>query len=779
MKLVHLRILPLLLLLFSSAFAQTAATKLAVNGIKSEVTVRRDERSIPYIEAKTDDDLYFVQGYVTASDRLWQMELLRRVARGETAEIFGNVALEEDKRYRRFGFTTIAEKSLSELSPQLRAALDNYARGVNAYIATLDDNTLPIEFKILQFKPRQWTAADSVVIGKILADALSTTWRNDLMRASIQSLPKEKFADLTNQVTPYDVVLFGNDKKVSTAETQRRKDEKQSLLNSNSAVAPRLSDSAVPAFETEDSIRKSSLERVGLYAEELAASNNWVISGKHTADGKTLLANDPHLAPSAPGIWYLAHLSTPTMRVSGVTIPGAPGVILGHNEHIAWGATNVGPDVQDLYIETTEPRVARKEKIYVRTNLMKPETAPVDFEVQETRNGPLIFSESGKTYSLKWTALDPKNLEFEAFFNLNRARNWDDFKNALKTYGGATQNFVYADTKGNIGWYAAGRIPIRREGDGSLPYDGTTKDGDWVGFIPFEELPHLYNPPSGMIITANQRIVGTDYKYSQMSRDAAPPWRARRIYDELNGRKKITMDDVRDVMYDAKNIPLSNLAKQIVKLNAASAETIAVLKDWDGLMTSDSRGALLANEIRLCLANKIADSNKPAPAFLVRERVLDWAVRDQSARWLPSGFANYTEFIKSCDTSSRASLADPKRFGPDASAWTWGRVFQSRFPHPLAAAPLIGAQFVVPSVPINGSGQTPNVGSAVSMRHIASPGNWDATRHVIPLGQGGDTKSPHFKDQFEAWRTGAPAIFPFTKSAVATATKSVTVLTPR
>ncbi len=792
MKLIYLRVLLLLLLLSSSAFAQPTTTKLAVNGIKSEVTVRRDARSIPYIEAKTDDDLYFAQGYVTASDRLWQMELLRRVARGETAEIFGNAALEEDKRYRRYGFAAVAEKSLSEMSPLLRAALDNYARGVNAYIATLDENTLPIEFKILQFKPRSWAAADSIVIGKILSEALSATWRNDILRASMQSLPKEKFADLTNQITPYDVILFGKDKL--TAETQRGKDEKEAL--SNSILSSRLSVSAVNDLEREDRLRKSSLERVGLYAEELAASNNWVISGKHTADGKTLLANDPHLAPAAPGIWYLAHLSTPAMRVSGVTIPGTPGVILGHNEHIAWGATNVGPDVQDLYAEKKaevdpggsycyetptgcERPEVRKELMLIRKSLTDTAKQVIEYSVVVTRNGPIIVSENGKDYSVKWTALDPKNLEFEAFFNLNRARNWEEFKNALKTYGGATQNFVYADTKGNIGWYAAGRIPIRRTGDGGLPYDGATNDGDWVGYIPFDELPHLYNPPSGLIVTANQRIVGTDYKYTQMSRDAAPPWRARRIYDELSSRKKITMDDVRDVQYDAKNMPLANLAKQIAALNAASPETLAVLKDWDGRMTADSRGALLANEIRTCLANKIADDNKPAPAFLIRERILDWAIRDQTARWLPKGFANYTEFIKSCDASSRASLGDAKRFGPDSSTWTWGRVFQSRFPHPLAAAPLIGAQFVVTAVPIDGSGQTPNVGSNVSMRHIASPGNWDVTRHVIPLGQSGDNKSPHFKDQFEAWRTGSPAVFPFTKTAVANAAKSVTMMTPR
>lgn len=791
MKFANLLVVPFLLLLLTSALAQTAPTSLAVNGLKQDVTVRRDGRSIPYIEAKTDADLYFVQGYVTASDRLWQMELLRRVARGETAEIFGTAALEEDKRYRQFGFAAVAERSLSELSPELRAALEAYAQGVNAYIASLDDNSMPVEFKILQFKPRQWRPADSIVIGKILADALSTTWRNDMMRASLQSLPKDKYADLTNQVTPYDVILFGKDNAGRNASLNERADDANGALL-NSRVSARI----LNASQEIENIRKGSLERVGLYAEELAASNNWVISGKRTADGKALLENDPHLAPSAPGIWYLAHLSTPKMRVSGVTIPGAPGVILGHNEHIAWGATNVGPDVQDLYVETIEYNetdrtmrykaptgwqqgVVHQEKINVRTNLMRPETSPVEFQYLETRNGPIILTQDGKKFALKWTALDPKNLEFEAFFSLNRARNWAEFKDALRTYGGATQNFVYADTKGNIGWYAAGRIPLRRTGDGSLPYDGTTNDGEWVGNIPFDELPHLYNPVSGLIVTANQRIVGTDYKYPQMSRDAAPPWRARRIYDALSSQTKITMDAVRDVVYDAKNIPLSNLANQIVKLNAASAETVAVLKDWDGRMTSDSHGALLSNEIRTCLANKMADDNKPAPAFLIRERVLDWAVREQAARWLPKGFADYAGLLRACDASARTSLADPKRFGPDPSGWTWGRVFQSRFPHPLAAAPLIGAQFTIPAVGINGSGQTPNVGSAVSMRHIASPGNWDATRHVIPLGQSGDPKSPHFRDQFEAWRTGTPLIFPFTKTAVAAAANSVMIMTPK
>ena len=774
---MKIKILLLTLLLVSPALAQTVSVK----GITDSVTVRRDARGIPYIEAGNDADLYFVQGYMTASDRLWQMDLMRRLPRGETAEIFGKTTLEEDKRWRRFGFSRIAEESLTHLSPDLRSALEAYARGVNAYIATLDDKTLPVEFRILQYRPREWTAADSVVIGKILADALSTTWRNDLMRASVQGIPKDKLADLINQVTPYDVVLFGKDagREMRNAERGMR-----NLGQSHADGFLR----SLTAANTDEEVRRRSLERVGFYAEELAASNNWVISGKRTADGKPMLANDPHLAPTAPGIWYLTHLTTPAMRVSGVTFPGVPGIVLGHNEHIAWGATNVGPDVQDLYLETFDADgkyktpggfaapVIRKEEIKLRTTPLKTDTEIVTLDVTETRHGPIILEQDGKKYSLRWTARDPKNAEFAAFYILNRAKDWTEFKNALKTYSGATQNFVFADTKGNIGWYAAGRIPIRKTGDGSVPYDGTTDDGEWTGMIPFDELPNLYNPAEGFIVTANQRIVGTSYKYAQMNRDAASPWRARRIYDLLKANTKVTMDDVAAIQHDVYNIPLANLAKEIVGQAGASAETIALLKSWDGKMTPESRAALVTNEIRICLANKVAEENKPAPASLIRERVLDGAIRDRVARWLPRAYADYPAFMRACDQEAAATLA--KRLGTDQSKWIWGTVSQSRFSHPLAIAPLVGGQFATPQVGIAGSGQTPNVASGVSMRHIASPGNWDATRHVIPLGESGDPKSPHFKDQFEAWRTGNSPVFPFTKSAVEGAAKVESVFQP-
>lgn len=747
--------------------------KVPIGELKADVTVRRDARDIPYIEAKGDSDLYFMQGYETARDRLWQMDLLRRLARGETAEIFGNAALEQDKRWRRFGFASVANDSLSNLSPELRAALNDYARGVNAYIASLADKQLPIEFQILQYKPRQWKPSDTLVIGKILADALSTTWGNDLLRASMmQLLPKDKLADVENETTPYDVVLYGKDKPKAPG------------IAATAPVSPDLL-----AFAQKDAeLRERGLSMVGLYAEGLAASNNFVVSGKRTVDGKPILENDPHLQPAAPGIWYMVHLSTPTMRVAGVTFPGVPGVVLGHNEFIAWGATNVGPDVQDLYIETFNdkgevktptgwyPAKVRHEVIRVRTNVMSPATADVTVDYSDTPHGPIIAEEGGKRYALRWTALDPKNQEFEAFFEGNRARNWDEFQKALRNYGGATQNFVYADVKGNIGWYAAGRIPIRRVGDGRVPYDGSTTDGDWVGYIPFEELPHLYNPPSGIIVTANQRIAGTDYKYTQVGRDVAPPFRARMIYDDLTKKPKITMDDARYAEYEVYNIPLANLAKAIVSRSAASADTLGVLKNWDGRMSADSRGALLANEIRGCMQERISNENK-VPQFIIRDRILEPAIKKDDKKWLPAALTSYAEFMTTCDAAARTKLQ--KNLGNDPTAWTWGKTFQSRFPHPLVAAPLIGAQFATPVVPIDGSGQTPDVGSNVSMRFITSPGNWDATRHVIPLGESGDPRSPHYKDQFDAWRTGTPMIFPFSQEAVEKAALTTTVFGPR
>ncbi len=772
-------------LLALNAFSQDTQS---VKGLKEKVSVARDSYSRPYISAANEADLYFAQGYVTASDRLWQMDMMRRVARGETAELSGTRTLEEDKRWRRLGFAKTVEDSIQYIDPTLRSALESYTAGVNAYIATLNDQTLPVEFRILQYKPKEWKPSDSLIIGKILADALSSTWRQDLLKASLQAtLPKQKFEELADVRHDQDVILFGTDGPRTPSSASLPKSEREPGRYQD-AAAKRVSAVILATAERIDTIRETSLKSIGFFAEDLAASNNWVISGTRTADGKPILANDPHLAPTAPGIWYLTHLETPTMRVAGVTFPGVPGVVLGHNEYIAWGATNVGPDVQDLYLETFdasgkvktpsgwESAKVRTETINVRKNLLAPATEPVTIEVAETRNGPIIIEEGGKKYSLKWTAQDPKNNDFAAFFFLNRAKNWDEFKAALATYRGATQNFVYADTKGNIGWHIGGAIPLRKTGDGSLPYDGATNEGDWTGLIPFSELPNLFNPASGFIMTANQRIAGTDYKYPQLTRDFATPWRARRLFDLLIADKKATVDSSAAAQFDSFNIPLSNLAKEIVKAKGASDPTLALLGAWDGKMSPDSQAALLVNEIRGCLANKIAEGSKPAPANAIRERILDRAIRERSALWLPAGFADYPTLMKACDTESIAALE--KRYGADRSAWTWGKVSASRLSHPLVSAPLIGGQFATPTDGLFGSGQTPNVASFVSMRLIATPGNWDTTRHSIPLGQSGDAKSPHYKDQFEAFKSGNSLVYPFSREAVKSATVRSVQLTP-
>ncbi len=769
-------------LVSTDANGQTVAPSngsLRVGKITKPVIVRRDQRGIPYIEAENDADLYFAQGYATAQDRLWQMDLLRRVARGELAELFGESVFEEDKRWRKYGFGSIVQESYAKLSPEMKKSLEFYALGVNEYIASLDEKSLPLEFQILRYKPTLWKPTDSLIIGKILSDALSSSWQWDISRAAFADLPKEEFDQLFPAKSPFDTLVVG-------------KDSTQSQTGTSASIAHYVSQFA-SALEREAKVREASLSRIGLYSEDLAVSNNWVISGKRTFDGKAILANDPHLRPSAPSIWHLVNLATPKMRVSGVTFPGTPGVVLGHNEFIAWGATNLDPDVQDLYLETfndknqyktprgwVEAKI-RTEEISVRKGLLSTEQEKRKIEVVETNHGVVFFEEAGKRYALRWTARDSNNVEMSAFFRINRARNWLDFKSALKSYGGATQNFVFADVRGNIGYYGAGKIPIRKSGGGSMPFDGAKNEGEWIGYIPFEELPNAFNPAEGFIVTANQRIAGDSYKY-YLTNAWSPPYRARRIHDLLSANPKQTIDTSKDIQRDIFNISFSETAREILRMNAASPETLTQLRGWDGKMSADSRAALLLSEIRNVFLKKILEAKFGVErARLYRwtnqATLIDWLIREQPPEWKPGKFASYREVLMECDANSRASLA--KRFGDDDSRWTYGNANSARFPHPLAIAPLIGKRFEIALFPQNGSGLTPNVGASVSMRHISSPGNWDETRHGIALGESGDPTSVHFSDQLENWKSGNTGKFPFSKKAVESATVSLFILNPK
>jgi len=783
--------------LLASPGGQTAQQQaIKIQGLKDRVTITRDERGIPYIEAKNDEDLYFAQGYATAADRLWQMDLVRRTARGELAEVFGagpnNVALEQDKLHRTYGFAQAAEAEVAQATPKVAAMLEAYTRGVNAYAASLDPKSLPAEFQILQYKFRPWTPADSYIIGKIFFETLSDTWRLDIMRQSLSSLPAEKRNALLPEISPIDVLVVGKDAKAKPA-TPR------------SARLEPLSNDALAALAANQAVATAALERIGLHAESLAASNNWVINGNHTVTGKPLVANDPHLRPSAPSIWHMVHLSAPGVRVAGVTSPGVPGVIIGHNERIAWGVTNVGPDVQDLYLEkfdTANPKryqtpqgwqdaVIRQEQIKVRKGFTS-EFDTVVHEVTVTRHGPIIFEADGKRYALRWTALDPTKSRHDFSYSMNRARNWNEFNTALETFTAPTQNIVYADVDGHIGYHAAGVVPIRKSGDGSVPYDGSTDAGEWTSDIPVSKLPQLYDPPSGIIVTANQRIVGTDYPYF-LTHSWAQPYRARRILDLLNEKPKHSTDDFRRIQGDVYSIAGKLFAQEAVKLLkpklTASDEklraTLDAFEKWDGRVNAESTVAPILGQMRLAFRSKILTG--ALGPDLVRnfqwsnfDTTLDRVIKDQPTDWLPKEFPSYADLMRASYDEAIATLT--RNLGADETKWTWGEAAKARFPHPLGSAPLIGAQFTVPPFPQNGTGgligATPNVGASVSMRLIADLSNWDKTQQGIALGQSGSPKSPHWSDQLADWRAVTPREFPFTPAAVTKAAKETLVLEP-
>lgn len=779
----------------------SAPATINLSGLKERVTVRRDERGIPYIEAANEIDLYFAQGYVTASDRLWQMDLLRRTARGELSEIFGSRALEEDKKHRIFGFAQLSEGMLPQLPVAERAALEAYARGVNAFIDSRDEKSMPPEFQILQYKPRAWTPADSLVIGKIFSETLSTSWQTDLMRAALADLPKEKRELLLTETSPLDVIVVGKD-------ADEKNGRKKSLIPSGDPLMKYSmveSEALLRAVAETSETMARSLSRVGLYMEDRAVSNNWVVSGSRTSTGKPMLANDPHLPQSVPSIWHMAHLSMPGMRVAGVTAPGLPGIIIGHNEQIAWGVTNLGPDVQDLYLEKFDkesPRkyltpsglseaTVRREEIKVRKGFTDASTDTQMFEVTVTRHGPIFFEKDGARYALRWTALDPNAIEFDAFYKLNHAHNWNEFRTALMTYGGATQNFIYADRDGHIGYYGAGRIPIRKSGDGSVPYDGSTDAGEWTGFIPFDQLPHAYDPPEGFIVTANQRVAGRSYSYF-LTHDWAAPYRARRVYELLKSNPKLKPDDFQAIQADTYSIPAMTFAREAIKIAGEQAtpaapgdekwhETLKLLGSWDGRTDADSRGAILAVLMRDRFRQRIV------AAALGEERAkqyrwsnvnsfIDRILTEQPRDWLPKEFNNYLALFRACESDARELLT--KNIGADESKWTWGNFQPIKFSHPLAGAPLIGLQFAIAPFPQQGSISSVNVGSNVSMRFIATLSDWDTSRQGITLGESGDPSSKHFQDQLADWRAATPRVFPFTKAAVEKTAQAALILMP-
>jgi penicillin amidase len=771
--------------------SQQDSRVIEIKGLGRRVTVWRDERGVPFIEASNEADLYFAQGYVTAGDRLWQMDLLRRTARGEAAMVLGRGALEEDKYFRKLGFATLVEQTLHRLSPRVRAALESYTRGVNAAIESLDDKSLPAEFRALKYRPSPWQPTDTLVIGKLFAETLSPTWLWEVMRESMSDLPAKYQDELYPSTSPLDVVIVGRDSQVKTT--------------GSSAIKRPASPAVEPADLGEASKLAATigraLARLGLHIEDGAASNNWVVNGRRTLSGKPLLANDPHLDSSAPGVWYLTHLSAPGLRVAGAAIPGSPGIVIGHNERIAWGITNLFADIRDLYHEKFDKgdskryltpqgwreAKTRREEIKVRKSPLDPTIETVALDVCVTRHGPIILESNGKRYALKWTALDASANELEVYYWINRSGDWRQFRRALSGYTGVGLNYIYADREGNIGYWGAGLFPIRKTGDGSTPNDGATDWGEWTGYIPFQAMPHVYNPPSGLIVTANNRMIGSSYPY-KLTRAWIPPYRARRIYNSLVAEEKLTVESFLRIQADTYSYPDATFIGELIKLArplAASStewrEVLARFDGWDGRMNTDSQVALLAYRIRIGFIQRTLN------AVLGPERLtnyswpssttlLDSIIISRPKEWLPKEFASYEDLLLACYKSAKEELT--RRFGSDESKWTWGRHYQMRFPHALAGVPSLGTQFALDTVPQNGSVTTVNRGESVSMRFVADLSDWDNTRQCLPLGQSGDPASPHWKDQLPEWFDVNPRPFPFSEKSVKRSAQKILTMIP-
>lgn len=766
--------------------SQTNDSVVELSSLRGEVSVRRDERGVPYIEATCDEDLYFAQGYATAQDRLWQMDILRRTARGELSEVLGPAALEQDKLRRTFGFASLAETLLARASAGASAALDAYARGVNAFIEGLDPARLPVEFQVLRYAPHPWTAADSLALGKLFDESLSMSMDADILRALLDDLPPERRERLLPETSPFDVLLVGDDSEAGAPAAAAA-----TLQTSEAERA------ALTALLT--ALRRTRATSGG---DGEVGSNSWVVSGDLTLSGKPLIANDPHLPPTSPPIWHLVHLSAPGLKVAGVSVPGVPGVMIGHNERIAWALTNLCPDVQDIYFERfaeddpetyetpSGPRKAavRREEIKVR----RPADGSVEtvtLDVKVTRHGPVIFESGTLGLALRWTALDAEAVDLETFFALNRADDWSAFTAALAAYNGPPQNFIYADIDGHIGYYCAGRIPVRKTGDGSLPYDGTTDDGEWIGVIPFEEMPHLFDPPSGAIVTANQRVVGRNYPH-HLTHNWRVPYRARRIYELLADKRGLTADDFLRVQGDTYSYPDAIFASEVFGLArplASGSDTWQGLADalegWDGISSSESKVMPLVTEMRKAFRRHVLESALGAERAALYEwrnegSFLDGLITERPTDWLPEEFDSYESFILACYAEAREALTS--RLGPEESEWTWGRLASVRFPHPLERLGAAGARFAVSPFPQHTGGSMPtvNAGERVSMRFVADLNDWSDTRLCVPLGESGDPSSVNRDDQLEEWRNLSPRAMPFNPEAISKAARSVLNMRP-
>lgn len=761
---------------YRSASQPTIDGEIRIDGMNAPtapIDIVRDSEGVPHIYAQSAADAYFALGFVHAQDRLWQLELNRRIPAGRLAEILGPGAVGTDRFLRTIGVRRNAEKILANLAPDTRAALDAYARGVNAW---LDNRSgpLPPEFILTGApSPEQWEPLDSIGWQTMMAWDLGANWTQEVLRMRLaQRLP---LARINEFLAPYpgDPVLQTRDYL--------------ELYRSLGGMADRLAQVAALA-------PPSYIDGMG--------SNNWVVAGALSETGKPLLANDPHLGLSVPALWYFAHLSAPGLEVIGATLPGLPTVVLGHNDRIAWGFTNTAPDVQDLYIERVNPDDPDQYQtpdgwadFRTRTEIIKVKgQEDILLEVRETRHGPVItgalpvldklaIDASEYAIAFAWTALRPDDLTLQAGMKFNRARDWAEFLEGARDFGAPQQNIVYADIDGNIGFIAPGHVPVRKpENDmkGLAPAPGWDARYDWAGFIPFEELPRQYNPSSQRLMTANQKIVEPDYPHFLTS-EWTLPYRARRINALLDATPLHNMDSFAAIQKDHLSLAaqeiLPVLRKTKPRSNRAKA-ALGLLEKWHGAMDASLPEPLIFNAWMRMLARHIfADE--------LGERLMNdaWAQRnthqstvnvlmnkDGQSAWCGNATRMAVGDPADCDEVLSASLEDAlddleRRYGRDMEKWQWGEAHIARSEHrPFGNVDML-APFFDLHVRTPGDTFTINVGRhnprnekapfesrhAASLRAIYDLSNLENSRFIHSTGQSGNRLSPLYDNYVQRW----------------------------
>jgi len=772
-----------------SALPQLDGT-IAVKGLSAPVKVTRDSHGVPAIEAATLEDLFLAQGYVTAQDRLWQMDIMRRFAAGELSEILGADTLKIDREQRILGLGAAARKGLQTASPRDRAYFNAYARGVNAFIDS-HSSSLPIEFRILKYQPKPWQAEDSIVIAnQMVKDLNYYSFGDTLAREKILAkLGPELTADLYVNRSWHD--------RPPTVMRADLNDKDKDQENQGDSDDDDDDDAGPDSSVTQQ--RGTAAEIWAQHAPEAVnGSNDWVISGAHTVTGKPLLSNDMHLGHQMPNLWYEAHLKCVTqsgsLDVAGVTLPGVPYVIVGHNQRIAWGFTNVGPTVADAFIENFNAQGAyqtpqgwqqpehRAEVIHVKD---KPD---VTLDVMLTRHGPIVtdlLPGETRQIALRWTLYDGLRMPF---FDVDTAQNWEDFRKAFSQLDAPGQNVVYADVDGNIGYQTTGRVPIRAVGDGSLPVSGADDAHEWTGYIPFDKLPSIYNPSSGVIATANGRITPDGYPNS-ISAEWEAPWRTERIYHVLESGRKFAAADMLALENDIHSENDLFAAERFVyaidhasKASARAKQAADLMRNWDGRMLGSSAAPTIAvrsaRELtRLLLEPRLG----PAPEDpKQQEQSLSWktyqwemhtvwlqnVLLHQPKRWLPEKYPNYDELMTAAVEAAVNQPSAPQ----DLASWHWGTVNALEINHPvLGKIPLIG-RWTAPGIKEqSGSGYTvkavtPHHGP--SERFTANLADLDQSTLNTVTGQGGNFLSPYYMDQWKAWYEGSTFTLPFTSQAV-------------